>query len=29
MLNFDRDRDYLDTKLQGIRLYFIPGKGLR
>ncbi|MGY2971689.1 hypothetical protein ACVWWU_002093 [Pantoea sp. PA1] len=29
MLNFDRERDYLDTKLQGIRLYFIPGKGLR
>ncbi|PKC31382.1 hypothetical protein C7422_110101 [Pantoea ananatis] len=29
MLNFDRDRDYQDTKLQGILLYFIPGKGLR
>ncbi|RAR66252.1 hypothetical protein C7420_11234 [Pantoea ananatis] len=29
MLSFDRDRDYLDKKLQGIRLYFIPGKGLR
>ncbi|PKC44781.1 hypothetical protein V461_07410 [Pantoea ananatis BRT98] len=29
MLSFDRDRDYQDKKLQGIRLYFIPGKGLR
>lgn len=29
MLNIDRDRDYQDTKLKGIRLYFIPGKGLR